>query len=499
MSRNDQPVYFASSTELADLGAARFDHDTAAVGDKDYALTSYTQAPVTVQAGRAPKGLESQVFAWNTFQYTTSERDKKEEKKGDLHEGQLHRANRAAAGIAPPSMMAHENRPASYGSGCRGGRDGRGGQGGRGGGGAGRDDGQLDALCAGRKPEALFNLKNHFMTIKPNENEREVHGRLLGPVAESNDDRRRRWACLLRSRHYEPVIFDILSDELPKYANSRAIDPTDIVTHMRECALILASAPHIFFAAVEGNLISRMLSDADLQADVNPSQHAHRIDNITSPIVTSQASTQGHRKYLSTPSTDQSPKRIATINRFIAGIASRCAQVPLHLHSTPLSFPPSEVGYALNAHKRLAQHRAHQSSNYVMNVVEDICTYLYCSKALSQHFKMHQFIAYLIFQPSQAAIAEIFCSGLLQCWVEEGGFNAHPAGRSVASSQRVATEAWEAFSSMAKSLGPLKGNMQVLRDRAEIWRNALDWKDEDEDETTTEKEPKMMDDNMDVV
>lgn len=147
MSSDDQPVYFASSTELADLGTARFDHDTAAVGDKDYALISYTHAPVTVQAGRAPKGLESQVFAWNTFQYTTTERDEKEEKKGDLHEGQLHRANRAAAGIPPP-VMAYDNRPASYGSG-----GGRGGRGGRGGGAAGRTDGQLDALCAGRKPE----------------------------------------------------------------------------------------------------------------------------------------------------------------------------------------------------------------------------------------------------------------------------------------------------------------------------------------------------------
>jgi hypothetical protein len=381
------------------------------------------------------------------------------------------------------------------------------------------------------------------MTIKPNGNEPEVQGGLLGPVAESHDDRRRRWTCLLRSRHYEPVIFDVLSDELPKYANSRAIDPTDIVTHMRECALILASAPHIFFAAVEGNLVSRMLSDADLQTEyaviqqrahhqpsiyvhlltdekgqapsavqylticdmlqdyisTNPSEHAHLVDNITPPLVSLQASTQGHRKYLSTPSTDRSPKRVATINRLIAGITSRCAQIPLHLHSTPLSFPPSEVGYALNAHKRLAQHRAHQSSNYVMNVVEDICTYLYRSKALSQHFKMHQFVIYLIFQPSQAAIAEIFCSGLLQCWVEGGGFNAHPAGRSVASSQRVATEAWEAFSTMAKSLGPLEGNMQVLRDRAEIWRNALGWENENEDETTAKKESEMTDDNMDVM
>jgi hypothetical protein len=61
-----------------------------------------------------------------------------------------------------------------------------------------------------------------------------------GDVPESLDERRRRWATLLRGQHYEPVVFDILGDELPKYINSCVLDPSDIVNHMRECALILA-------------------------------------------------------------------------------------------------------------------------------------------------------------------------------------------------------------------------------------------------------------------
>lgn len=138
-----RPGHFTTSTELADLGAARFDHDTAAIGDKDYALN--THGPVTVPSGRAPKGLETQVFDWNTFQFTTSERDEKEEKKGDLHEGQLHRQNRAALG-GLPAVMAREGRPASYGGGG-------GARGGRGAGGARSANAQMDALCAGRKPE----------------------------------------------------------------------------------------------------------------------------------------------------------------------------------------------------------------------------------------------------------------------------------------------------------------------------------------------------------
>ncbi|OSS53034.1 hypothetical protein B5807_02937 [Epicoccum nigrum] len=144
--------YFTTSIEIADLGAARFDQDVAAIGDKDYALIRPGQ-PVAVQAGRAPKGLESQVFAWNTFQYTTEERNEKEEKKGDLHEGQLHRANRAASGGG--QIMGYDSRPPNYGNagGMRGGfGSGRGGMRGGAGGPGGPGGGQMGALCAGRKP-----------------------------------------------------------------------------------------------------------------------------------------------------------------------------------------------------------------------------------------------------------------------------------------------------------------------------------------------------------
>ncbi|KAF2998812.1 hypothetical protein E8E13_001596 [Curvularia kusanoi] len=173
MSSPPRTTYFTGDAELADLGGVRFNHDVAAVGDKDYALRG--PAPVHVQAGRAPRGLEIQVHMWNTFQYMTDERNEKEEKKGDLHEGQLHRANRAAAGgaglmgtnavisntnpVFSGPVMAHEGRPAPYGNGgMRGGRGGRGGMGGRSGGVTGggpmrgQAGGQLDALCAARKP-----------------------------------------------------------------------------------------------------------------------------------------------------------------------------------------------------------------------------------------------------------------------------------------------------------------------------------------------------------
>jgi hypothetical protein len=87
------------------------------------------------------------------------------------------------------------------------------------------------------------------------------------PRGETLTERRTRWANLLKRQHYEPVISEILDEELPKYESSTMIDPADRVSHMRECALILASASRVLTAAVEGNLVRRLLHDTDLQGE----------------------------------------------------------------------------------------------------------------------------------------------------------------------------------------------------------------------------------------
>jgi hypothetical protein len=336
---------------------------------------------------------------------------------------------------------------------------------------------------------------------------------------ETLTERRQRWANLLCRQHYQPIIDEILDEELPKYRNSSIINADDRVSHARECALILASAPSVFAAAVDGSLARDLLYNTDLQhnyatvqaqahnqpsiyihlladegglaptpnqymtirgmvqdylSEGPTSQHAWAIDNITPPKVSTAASAQGHRKYLQT--TNRSSKRIETLLRLCEGIQRRCLEIPPSLHDTPFQFPPSECGYSKDSHVRLAQHRAHQSSNYVMNLVEDICTYLHRNAQFKQHFRMHQFIIYLIFRPTQAAIAEIFCSGLLQVWVENGGgFNAYPAGRSVATARRVSAGDWAAHETWVRQILRVNENMRLQIERAREWRQALRW------------------------
>ena len=134
----NQKLFFQQSTELADLGRERFDKDTAAMGDRDVAL--FTQYPVAVRSGRIPKGLENQAFAWNTFQYVDEQRDSREELKGDLHGGQLHRQNRAArVGPLPEPVVSGRGKKGRAGAGL--------------GGGNGGGNVEAEVLCAGRKPE----------------------------------------------------------------------------------------------------------------------------------------------------------------------------------------------------------------------------------------------------------------------------------------------------------------------------------------------------------
>lgn len=82
------------------------------------------------------------------MQYTDEGKNEKEEMKGDLHRGQLHRENRAAR--APPVEETQR-----FGRDRRGGALGRGERGGRGRGGRGGilQDRKDEGLVAGRRPD----------------------------------------------------------------------------------------------------------------------------------------------------------------------------------------------------------------------------------------------------------------------------------------------------------------------------------------------------------
>ncbi len=278
---------------------------------------------------------------------------------------------------------------------------------------------------------------------------------------------RQRWSQLIQAKDYQPVIEEVMNQEWPKYVKNHALDAENRLSHISECILILASAPSIFAAAVQGDLVQRMKSDTTLKkeyenigkrADKQPSisiqlladengiaptpnqyndirglvleycvkvshEDAWKIDNITGESVSKEESQNGHRKYYQ-PKKGKTKENHA-LKHLFSGMTQRYRETPPELRDTPFKFPPGECCYSENSHLR-------QSSNSALNLVEDICTYLHNEGKLKQHFRMHPFTIYLILQPKEAAIAEIFCSGLLQLWIQNGGgFNYYPAGRKV--------------------------------------------------------------------
>lgn len=334
---------------------------------------------------------------------------------------------------------------------------------------------------------------------------------------------RERWAQLFRAQHYQPLIAQVLDQELPKYSGSSTI-PTALSSIVRECIYILASAPAPFVAAVNGTLGHRFVTSREFQheyamiqerARIQPSIYIHllnddrgvaptanqyiqvqeiilrylssgsesqdlawRIDNITSPAVRRTATIAGYRKYVWT--SHRSPQHVETLLRFCEGIARRVAETPHAQRNLPMKFPPTECGYSINSHVRLTQHRNRQSSNYVMNLTEDVCGYLYQVGKLQQRFTMRPYIIYLIFRQQQAAVAEIFVSGLLQVWIEEGGgLNAYPAGRSVASARRVSGVQWADHERWVSENTDIVLNLEMQRQRLESDVLQLDWRSEE--------------------
>lgn len=350
-------------------------------------------------------------------------------------------------------------------------------------------------------------------------------------VTETLTERRSRWSALLRKGHFQAVIEEVLEQEKGKYpANSKSINFQDRVALLQESALILASAPSVFTAAVDGDLLSRIKNPQEeslrgdykmiqqqaerqpsiyihLLADKNGvaptanqylhigaliseyiaegtlSEHAYAVDNIATPHVLEQEWRSGCRKYLRTKKNTRWQPRVENLKTFCEGIKQRWHDEPESLRDTALRFPPGECGYSEHSHKRLAEHSKRKSSNHIMNLVEDICTYLHKNNTFTQHFVMHQFIIYLIFRPNQAAIAETFCSGLLQVWVDNGGgFNAHPAGISVASAKKVSAEKWEEHERLVRETSPLDSKIEAQREKASQWREALEWETGEVDE-----------------
>ncbi|OMP83207.1 hypothetical protein BK809_0004588 [Diplodia seriata] len=134
-------------------------------------------------------------------------------------------------------------------------------------------------------------------------------------------------------------------------------------------------------------------------------------------------------------------------------MAKRFCEAMLQALNTPNPRRPFvETGCTNNAQTRLSQHRRHQNSNRLMNLVEAIC------KVNFPHLKIHQFVVYDIWQPDQAWAGEIIFDRLSGGWIDEGhGFTFCHAGESVESSTEFTSDEWELWADYAVDHTPFLG------------------------------------------
>ncbi|KAI4190036.1 MAG: hypothetical protein L6R41_001055 [Letrouitia leprolyta] len=138
---------------------------------------------------------------------------------------------------------------------------------------------------------------------------------------------------------------------------------------------------------------------------------------------------------------------------------------------TPLTAPVVEVGFSGNAIARLADHRKHRNSNYIMNLAQAAFEYKYPNM-----FHLNQHIIYHCWRETQPWDSEILLTRLAQGYIHNaGGFSHHGAGLSNFSSWKdLPMEVWESLEERIASTPGFKRRAQQERDRVTLAREAAE-------------------------
>jgi hypothetical protein len=169
--------------------------------------------------------------------------------------------------------------------------------------------------------------------------------------------------------------------------------------------------------------LSEMLDDVELYIEgydktsgaEDSSKFAARVDGRrSSGIFNQKISDKGIRRYCMKDS------HFKTLKVWIANTRSRLVGCP---PGEPLKRPLCEVGWAKKLKQRLDAHAKHNSSNYIMNLMEAISAVKYKKYFIAQYGIFH------IFDQVHAMLGEILCSRIAQAYISHGGgFSHHAAG-----------------------------------------------------------------------
>jgi hypothetical protein len=201
----------------------------------------------------------------------------------------------------------------------------------------------------------------------------------------------------------------------------------------------------------------------ELDGDLESAEFAHGVDLAASKTVTGfvkytlQKANDGERRYI------QGDEQLKKCKEWVFNSREQLKGVD----PTSRPRPWSEVGYTSFPFDRLAQHLAHSSSNYLMNLTESIC------KEKFQRYKIRQFVVFRVVHPAHAMFAEILASRIgLAYTTQGGGFCHHSAGQSHGGIHDITPEMFEG---LQKRLWKdpafndrVNADLQMIRDRTQL-------------------------------
>jgi hypothetical protein len=121
---------------------------------------------------------------------------------------------------------------------------------------------------------------------------------------------------------------------------------------------------------------------------------------------------------------------------WIENLRARLRRLPM---DRPLDRPLLELGYATKPTERLKQHRNHTSSNYLMNLLEDIFQVMHGKK-----YFIDQYVILHNTHVSHAMYAEILLSRIGLVYTSQGGgFSHYIAGKSQPGVYKIPEDYWD--------------------------------------------------------
>ena len=143
----------------------------------------------------------------------------------------------------------------------------------------------------------------------------------------------------------------------------------------------------------------------------------HEVDNRRQPgtFDFTHHTSQGVRRYLASkiePFGQPRQSAIDEITRFCNTLQGRLELLPAEMKNMPLHEPLCEIGFTIEAPKRLAKHSEHKQSTRVMNVVEAVGEVEFGG----HQFGMKQMVIKIVGSAREASLAEIFFTRLTQAY-----------------------------------------------------------------------------------